>query len=346
MRPLIRQTQIDQAVDCLKKGGLVAMPTETVYGLAGDASNGAAVRKIFSVKGRPENHPLIVHIARIEQCAHWAKDIPDYALKLAETYWPGPMTLILKKQAHVLDSVTGGQDSVGIRIPNHPVAQQLLQAFGGGLAAPSANRFGYISPTSAEHVREDLGDKVDMILDGGSCGIGIESTIIDCTGDSPKILRPGMITQEGVKYSFDTLRHSQVDLLAKVSNEYLTHNSMPRVSGALASHYAPKTTTKLLSQEEINQRRETCNIVILSTRKPTQRHVKMYDARIPHRSPSPNPDIAHWIVMPTDPHGYAHRLYEQLHFADQLQCQEIWIEDVSSAEEWNGIRDRIIKASS
>ena len=336
MRPLIRQIQIDQAVECLKNGGLVAIPTETVYGLAADASNETAVRKIFKAKGRPADHPLIVHIAELKDLSQWARDIPDYALKLAEQYWPGPMTLILKKQTHVLDSVTGGQDTVGIRIPNHTVAQQLLKAFGGGLAAPSANRFGYISPTSAEHVRQDLGDRVDIILDGGNCGIGIESTIIDCSGDAPRILRPGMISEKDI---VELLR------LGPSLRWGDTVEKTPRVSGALPSHYAPRTNTTLLPAKEIDKQSEKKNIVILSLRKPTQRHVKIYDSRIPHRQPMPNPDVLHWIVMPSDPHGYAHRVYEQLHFADSLKCQEIWIEEVPASPEWNGILDRITKAS-
>lgn len=336
MRPLINQTQINQAVDCLKKGGLLVMPTETVYGLAADATNEAAIQRIFATKGRPADHPLIVHIADINQLSHWARDIPDYAMTLAKHFWPGPMTLILKKQAHVLETITGGQDTVGIRIPNHPVARQLLQKFGGGLAAPSANSFGYISPTSTEHVRKDLGDKVDMILDGGHCGIGIESTIIDCSGDAPRILRPGMISEEEILELLGlgpSLRWD--DTVAKA----------PRVSGALPSHYAPRTKTKLLTEEEINLSLENKNIVILSRRKPQCRQIKIYDSRIPHRAPQPNADVIHWIVMPSDPHGYAHRLYEQLHFADSLQCQEILIEQVPTTTEWSGITDRITKAS-
>lgn len=340
MRPLIRQIQIDQAVECLKKGGLIAIPTETVYGLAADASNEMAVRKVFEAKGRPIDHPLIVHIAELNDVSRWAKDIPNYALKLAEHYWPGPMTLILKKQAHVLDTVTGGQDTVGIRIPNHPVAQQLLKAFGGGLAAPSANRFGYISPTSAEHVRQDLGDVVDIILDGGNCGIGIESTIIDCSGDAPKILRPGMISEKDI---FELLR------LGTSLRWGDTAEKTPRVSGALPSHYAPRTLTRLLSAQtidEILKNPEAKNIVVISSRKPIAPHVKLYDSRLPHREPYIDPNISSWIVMPSDPHAYAHQLYEQLHFADSLMCQEILIEEIPNTPEWNGIRDRIVKASS
>lgn len=339
MRPLINQTQIDQAVACLKNGGLVAIPTETVYGLAADASNDVAVRKIFAAKGRPADHPLIVHIVSSKSLSDWATDIPDYALKLAEQYWPGPMTLILTKQAHVLDSITGGQNTVGLRVPQHAVAQQLLNTFGGGLAAPSANLFGHISPTSAEHVRQHLSNKVDIILDGGHCGVGIESTIIDCTGDAPHILRPGMITQNMLE---DTLK---LDSSLRRGD---TAEKAPRVSGALPSHYAPRTQARLLSAQAIDdilKNPETKNIVVLSSRKPIAHHVKFYDSRVPHRAPHIDPNLSSWIVMPSDPHAYAHRLYEQLHFADSLECQEILIEQVPDAPEWTGILDRLTKAS-
>lgn len=335
MRPLIRQSQINQAVEILKKGELVVMPTETVYGLAGDARNEMAIKKIFSVKGRPENHPLIVHIANIETLNEWAQSIPDYALVLAHHFWPGPMTLILKKQKQVLDQVTGGQDSVGIRIPAHPVAQQLLQAFQGGLAAPSANRFGYLSPTKADHVKQDLGNKVNLILDGGQCGIGIESTIIDCTGNKPQILRPGIISENQI------LEALNLDPMSLNSDS----SSSKQVSGSLPSHYAPSTQTKLYSAEEIDSALDRQNIVILSSRKPSQRYVQLYDSRIPHRKAKANPDLIHWILMPSNANAYAHTLYEQLHFADQLHCKEIWIEKVPNSPEWKGILDRITKAS-
>jgi len=334
MRPWIRQAHIDDAVACLKNGGVVAIPTETVYGLAADASNESAVSKIFSIKGRPTDHPLIVHIANLHDLAKWARDIPEYVFVLAEHFWPGPMTLILKKHANVLKCLTGGQDTVGIRIPNHPVAQQILERFNGGLAAPSANRFGYISPTTADHVRDDLNDAVDLILDGGSCAIGIESTIIDCTAESPCILRPGMITQSMID-----------DALLDVVVGKSSQNEVIRVSGGLASHYAPKTTMQLLSAAQIDQRATVKNTVILSRRKPQQHHIKVYDSRIPYPHIMPNPDTTHWIVMPVEPCAYAHRLYEQLHVADKLCCDEIWIEQVPALPEWQGITDRITKAS-
>ena len=182
---------ITEAAARLRAGELVAFPTETVYGLGADAGNAEAVRRIFAAKGRPADHPVIVHLARAGEAADWARTLPDGARRLATAFWPGPLTLILPRAAHVCDLVTGGQDSVGLRVPSHPVARDLLVAFGGGIAAPSANRFGRISPTTAAHVAEDLGGAVAVILDGGACAVGIESTIVAFTEDEPTLLRPG-----------------------------------------------------------------------------------------------------------------------------------------------------------
>ena len=218
----------------LMKGGLVAFPTETVYGLGADACNEIAVARIYSVKGRPADHPLIVHIASTAALGDWADDVPDYAIALARDYWPGPMTLVVKRSGLAADFITGGQDTVGVRVPNHPVALGLLEAFakagGKGVAAPSANRFGKVSPTSALAVSDELSNYLsdeDLILDGGVCAVGVESTIIDCTGGMPKILRPGAITQEMIEHStgLDVLDSNYVAI---------------RVSGSLESHYSPK----------------------------------------------------------------------------------------------------------
>ena len=217
----------------LLAGDLVAFPTETVYGLGADACNAAAVARIYSVKGRPADHPLIIHVASMDALGEWASDVPEYAISLARDFWPGPMTLIMKRSALAADFVTGGQDTVGIRVPAHPVALGLLEAFarvgGKGVAAPSANRFGNVSPTTAQAVSDELSDYLSdsaQILDGGACDVGVESTIIDCTDDVPKILRPGAITEEMIEHStgLDVLN---VDVVAI------------RVSGSLESHYAP-----------------------------------------------------------------------------------------------------------
>ena len=228
------------AAGVLLAGGLVAFPTETVYGLGADASNAAAVARIYSVKGRPADHPLIVHVASMDGLGEWARDVPSYAISLARDFWPGPMTLVVRRSDLAGDFVTGGQDTVGVRVPNHPVALGLLEAFvkagGRGIAAPSANRFGNVSPTTAQAVATELGDYLaagDQILDGGACDVGVESTIIDCTGDTPKILRPGAITVEMIEQS------TGLKVVASVEEPEI------RVSGSLDSHYAPVATVVL-----------------------------------------------------------------------------------------------------
>ena len=223
---------IANAAAHLKAGDLVAFPTETVYGLGADATNSEAVAKIYAVKGRPNDHPLIVHIASMEAMGDWARDVPEYAIALARSFWPGPMTLILKRSELAGDFITGGQDSVGVRVPDHVVALALLEAFerfgGKGVAAPSANRFGHVSPTTATAVIEELGDylsKEDLVLDGGACDIGVESTIIDCTGAAPSVLRPGAISVAMIE-ECTGLKTTQSD-------------SDIRVSGSLENHYSP-----------------------------------------------------------------------------------------------------------
>jgi L-threonylcarbamoyladenylate synthase len=231
---------VDAAANLLA-GGLVAFPTETVYGLGADACNADAVARIYSVKGRPADHPLIVHIASMDGLGDWADDVPGYAISLARDFWPGPMTLVVKRSALAGDFVTGGQDTVGVRVPNHPVALGLLEAFvragGKGVAAPSANRFGNVSPTTAQAVADELSDYLaaaDQILDGGPCEVGVESTIIDCTGDAPRILRPGAVTAEMIEESTGLSVGDSASLPgASVDEEQI------RVSGSLDSHYAP-----------------------------------------------------------------------------------------------------------
>ena len=223
-----RAGEIEAAVRILRAGGLVAIPTETVYGLAADASNPAAVRRLYEVKGRPPGHPVIVHIAGIEALSHWAARVSDDARRLAEACWPGPLTLVLPRTPAAVDDVTGGLDTVGLRVPNHPLTLALLRAFEGGLAAPSANRFGRVSPTTADDVRADLGGDVDLVLDGGPCGVGVESTIVDCSddGSAPTILRPGGVTAERIEA---ILGHSV----------RRTAEGPSRAPGMLPEHYAP-----------------------------------------------------------------------------------------------------------
>jgi len=228
------------AAAVLNAGGLVAFPTETVYGLGADACNAASIVRIYSVKGRPADHPLIVHVASMDGLGDWARDVPAYAIALARAYWPGPMTLVVRRSELAGDFVTGGQDTVGVRVPNHPVALGLLEAFvtagGKGVAAPSANRFGNVSPTTAQAVASELGDYLadgDQILDGGACDVGVESTIIDCTGDLPKILRPGAVTAQMIQES------TGLQVVGSVEEPLI------RVSGSLDSHYAPVATVVL-----------------------------------------------------------------------------------------------------
>jgi L-threonylcarbamoyladenylate synthase len=227
---------VEHALAVIRAGGLVAIPTETVYGLAADASNETAVRRIFVAKGRPSDHPLIVHVASAEQLPEWSSNVPPTAALLADTCWPGPLTLLVPRAAHVLDVVTGGRATVGVRVPSHPLTTELLARFGGGLAAPSANRFGKVSPTTADHVRADLGDLVDFVLDGGPCPVGVESTIVDCTVDPPQILRPGGIPSEQV---------------AAILGGLVAPTAGPsRAAGMLASHYAP-TAEVILAEDRM-----------------------------------------------------------------------------------------------
>lgn len=228
----VDEQSMARAVATLHAGNLVALPTETVYGLGADAANVTAVKRVFQAKGRPENHPLIVHIAGAELLPKWAVDIPLGAVRLAEAFWPGPLTLILQKHPSVPTAVTGGRDTIALRVPDHPVALTLLEAFGGGVAAPSANRFGQVSPTTAEAVVEELGDTVDLVVDGGPCAIGVESTIVEFApsdeGDVVTILRPGAVSAEAVE-----------EVLGFTVSRTATGPS--RAPGMLASHYAPRT---------------------------------------------------------------------------------------------------------
>jgi L-threonylcarbamoyladenylate synthase len=236
---------VDAAANLLA-GGLVAFPTETVYGLGADACNADAVARIYAVKGRPADHPLIVHVASMDGLGDWADDVPEYAIGLARDYWPGPVTLVVRRSGLAGDFVTGGQDTVGVRVPDHPVALGLLEAFvragGKGVAAPSANRFGNVSPTTAQAVSDELGDYLavgDQILDGGACEVGVESTIIDCTGDVPKILRPGAITVQMIADS------TGLEVVGQTSDSEAVDTQVIRVSGSLEAHYAPAATVIL-----------------------------------------------------------------------------------------------------
>jgi len=239
--PMATDADIARAADVLRRGGLVAFPTETVYGLGADADDPAALARLYAVKGRPGGHPVIVHVGAPAQLAEWAADVPVAARRLADALWSGPLTLVVRRAARVLDGVTGGGATVGMRVPDQPVALALLRAFGGGIAAPSANRFGHVSPTTAADVRADLGDDVDVVLDDGACTVGVESTIVDCTGDQLVILRPGGVTRERI----EQVSGVPVSLRA---------DGLVRAPGTLKSHYAPEAMVLLVDREELARR--------------------------------------------------------------------------------------------
>lgn len=315
---MIKTAEIREAADILRSGGLVALPTETVYGLGADAANEAAIRRIFKAKGRPFDHPLIVHIGKISDLSQWVLEVPENAERLAKAFWPGPLTLILKKQPHVLNIVTGGQDTVGIRMPNHPLALALLQTFGGGVVAPSANQFTHVSPTTAAAVREELGDKVDFILDGGACAVGLESTIIDLTHEVPVILRPGMITQAMLE-----------DVLGMSVRNTRQDASDVRAPGMHHLHYAPMTKTVLMANADLAN-------YLKAVKKPAV-VVSHNDVKVPAE--------VQFVKMPNSAKAYAHDLYHTLRELDRQSFQEIIIESVPDTAEWIAIKDRLMKAS-
>lgn len=309
---------IAEAVAALRRGEVIGLPTETVYGLAGDAANPDAIRRIFAIKGRPADHPLIVHLSAVSQVADWAADVPATALTLAAAFWPGPMTLILKKAFQVSDLVTGGQDSVGLRIPNHPVALGVLRAFGGGLAAPSANRFGHVSPTTAQHVRDEFGSAVPLVLDGGPCSIGIESTIIDLTGITPRILRPGQISRAAIATVIGHIAVGQ-------------HGDSPRVSGALASHYAPRTPTENIPRSRLAIRWRQC-------------HAQGETALV--LSIGHLPASTEGLALSENPEDYARHLYAALRKLDAEGADRILVERTPDTDAWRAIGDRLQRAAS
>ena len=337
----LEHSQIEAAIALLKRGELVAFPTETVYGLGADAENPAALDRLYAVKGRPKGHPVIVHLATPDQLEKWAVDIPEVAWKLARAFWPGPLTLILKRSARVPDAVTGGQETVGIRVPAHPVALQLLEAFGGGLAAPSANRFGRLSPTRAEHVRADLGADVPLVLDGGDCQVGVESTIVAFPNGQPVILRPGMISAEQIEAvlqsnSLSSESGEACGLSHVNSNETAESNttSVIRAPGTLASHYAPRTPLRLISSGELSEK--------LAQLDEDQIGILAYQA-IPSTITEPQGVI--WKILPADSEQYARQLYAALRDLDQYGLRQIWVEEVPCDGAWAAVADRLKRAA-
>ena len=306
----------------------LSMPP-TVYGLGADASNPDAVRRIFLAKGRPADHPLIVHIAGVDSLNDWALTVPDTARQLAARFWPGPLALILNKRPEVPDVVTGGQDTVGLRMPDHPVALRLLQAFGGGIAAPSANRFCRISPTQAAHVEEELGDAVDCILDGGACRVGVESTIVDLSGNRPRLLRPGHISRVEIEAVLQT------ELIVMAPQAEQTE----RAPGMMTVHYAPATLAMRCST----------NALPAIIHELTGQHKKIgllaFNKGMINCVVADNePDKI--IRMPKRADDYAKVLYAALRELDSLQLDIILVEQPPETEQWRAINDRLCKATS
>ena len=305
--------EVRRAAQILRAGGLVAFPTETVYGLGADAANEKAVARLYAVKRRPTDHPVIIHFAGTQAAFDWAREVPDVARKLAQKFWPGPLTLILKRSRQARDFLTGAQDTVGLRVPSHPVAQELLRLFDGAIAAPSANRFGLVSPTTAAHVRDDLGKDVDLVLEGGASDVGIESTIVDLSGATPVLLRPGHISKAEVEA-----------LIGAVGEKNATS---PRHAGGLERHYAPRTPARLVATYALD--REIANgkhkVAVLAFSRPDER-------------------VDYWLRMPRDPHAYAQRLYAALRELDSAGCERILVEAPPDAPEWDAVRDRLRRA--
>lgn len=331
---------VDTAVAVLRRGGLVAFPTETVYGLGADAENPGALERLYVVKGRPQNHPVIVHLAASARVEDWAAAVPDAAYRLAESFWPGPLTLILPRASRVPDAVTGGQDTVGLRVPDHPIAQALLRGFGGGVAAPSANRFGCLSPTRAEHVRADLGGDVDIILDGGACPVGVESTIVAFRDGRPIVLRPGRITSEQLEAA---LKGEAVligspggaDGVSKTKSKGTDLNTVSRAPGMLARHYAPRTPLELLLPEALLQ-----SLSDLSGHAPVR--VGVLALRTPPSDVAAN---VHWVRADSNPIDYARALYAHLRMLDQAGLDVIFVEAVPESGPWAAVADRLRRAA-
>jgi L-threonylcarbamoyladenylate synthase len=305
-------SEVRRAAEILRAGGLVAFPTETVYGLGADASSEQAMARLYAVKGRPADHPVIVHFASAGKAFEWAREVPDAAKRLAERFWPGPLTLILKKSEKAGDFVTGGQPSVGVRVPSHPVARELLQEFGKPIAAPSANRFGRVSPTTAAHVREDLGSDVDLVLEGGPSEVGIESTIVDLSGGAAVLLRPGKISRADLE-----------ELIALKESE-----SFVRHSGGLERHYAPKTPARLVPTHDLDREiaKLQAKAAVLAFSRPDER-------------------VDFWLRMPRDPAAYAQKLYAALRELDGASRETILIESPPAEPAWEAVLDRLRKAT-
>ena len=316
---------IAQAAQALHEGQLVGLPTETVYGLAANATDDAAVAQIFVAKGRPADHPLIVHVLSAEQVPIFATQVPEFAQALIGAFWPGPLTLILPRQSGVATASAGGQDSIGLRCPSHPVAQALLRAGLAlgvpGVSAPSANRFGRVSPTTAAHVQSELGQGL-LILDGGECDVGIESTIIDCTRGEPVLLRPGHITRPQIELACGRT----------VLDKDAVHQPAPRASGTLESHYAPRAKVRLMSATEIDAKLQALG--------PHANNLGVWSATRPDAGAG-----VLWRAQPQHAERAAHDLFGVLRDLDARGVQQIWVQLPPETPEWEGVRDRLQRAA-
>jgi L-threonylcarbamoyladenylate synthase len=305
-------SEVRRAAQILRAGGLVGFPTETVYGLGADASSEKAIARLYAVKRRPVDHPVIVHFASADDAFSWAAAVPPPARELAKKFWPGPLTLILKRSARAKDFVTGGQDTVGLRVPSHPVARQLLKEFAGAIAAPSANRFGKVSPTTATHVREDLGKDVELVLEGGPSEVGIESTIVDLSGAAAVLLRPGSISKEALEAVIGSLAEKAA--------------TSPRHSGGLERHYAPRTPARMVPAHALDKEiSKGKSVAVLAFSRPDER-------------------VDFWLRMPREPQAYARRLYAALRELDSAECEQILVEAPPGGDEWDAVRDRLKRA--
>ena len=322
---------IATAAHAVRSGALLGLPTETVYGLAADASSDTAVAQIFAAKGRPSDHPLIVHVANAEGIRHFAREVPDFAQKLVDAFWPGPLTVILPRLPDVASAATGGQDSVGLRCPAHPVAHALLLACAApdadlapvwGVAAPSANRFGRVSPTTAQHVQDELGAEL-LVLDGGPCAVGIESTIVDCTRGVPVLLRPGAITRAQIEAACGLQLLSKDELPAQT----------PRASGTLEAHYAPAAKVRLMDAKALQT-----GLDLLGA---DAAHIAVY-ARAVLRTQSERLVLRR---MPDDATATAQQLFAVLRGFDDAGVKLIWIETPPTTPDWEGVRDRLQRAA-
>ncbi len=334
------ESDVALAAEALRLGRLVAFPTETVYGLGAAARDPAAVARIYAVKGRPATHPVIVHLASAAWLEAWVAAVPAVARRLGEAFWPGPMTLVLPRADGVPDAVTGGQSTVGVRVPDHPLALRLLRAFGDGVAAPSANRFGRVSPTTAAHVAEEFAADDVLVLDGGPCRVGVESTIVDLSAGIARVLRPGGVPLEAIERVLgervalapdlvETLERGEVPAATERNGDVAAAGEVPRAPGGMPSHYAPVTPTELVAPGALAGRSAAlAGVVGVLARRAA-----------PAGHPGP------WLQLPDAPEGYGRELYAALRRLDAAGCRRILIEAVPATAPWLAIRDRLRRAA-